>query len=67
MGFLLEFDRAVQRGVLTTLLERFNLGGRPLIAIGGLDKEPWQFFLTDLGNVRPFVTCMIDRISDELV
>jgi hypothetical protein len=32
-----------------------------------LDKEPSQFFLADPGNVRPFITCMIDRISDEFV
>ena len=67
MGFLLEFERAVQRGVLTTLLECFNPGGRPLVTIGGLDKEPSQFFLTDPGNVHLFITCMIDHISDELV
>ena len=48
-------------------MERFNPGGRPLIAIGGLDKEPSQFFLTDPENVRPFITRTIDHISDELV
>ena len=36
VGFLLKFERAVQRGVSTTLLERFNPGGRPLVSIGGL-------------------------------
>ena len=45
--------RGIPLGVSTTLLERFNPGGRPLVAIGGLDKEPSQFFLTDPGNVRP--------------